>query len=257
MRSASADTSGRYRIPAATSVLERKVNRITCTQGLWRLRMAYDSAFEGHVVRALAEAPDDRMASADARLLKHDRTTTVTSVATGNDYWVVKRYNTKNAWHFLRRSLQRSRAINCWDAALRLLEGGVATPRPVGWAEQRLGPLKGRSYYISQYVSGCPLSDFLAAQDESGLEVAVAQIGKIFRKLRAAGLSHGDMKASNFLVHRQQVFLLDLDATRRHRSAAGLDRALSRDRQRFLRNWESQPRLKSRFERVIATRSAD
>jgi tRNA A-37 threonylcarbamoyl transferase component Bud32 len=237
--------------------MQLNLSHIHCSQGLWRLRVTYDPAFEGHALRALAEEPDRWMAGADSRLLKHDCTTTVSSVASGDNHWVVKRYNTKNAWHWLRRSFQRSRASICWDAALRLLEAGVATPRPVAWAEQRLGPLKGRSYYVAQHLSGTPLADHLAARDDAAVETVVAQVGKLFRNLRAAGLSHGDMKASNFLVHGRQVFLLDLDAMRKHRDAARLDRALARDRKRFLRNWDDQPLLRQRFERVIPMPTAD
>ena len=235
--------------------MQNSLSHISSNQGPWRLRVTYDPAFEGHAMRALAEAPDRWLAGADSRLLKHDTTTTVSSVASGGNHWVVKRYNTKNAWHFLRRSFQRSRASICWEAARQLLEAGVATPRPVAWAEQRLGPLKGRSYYVAQYLSGTSLRDHLAARDDATVETVVAQVGKLFRDLRAAGLSHGDMKASNFLVHGQRLFVLDLDATRKHRDAARLDRALSRDRERFLRNWEDQPPLKQRFERVIPTQT--
>lgn len=236
--------------------MERHFRQASGTLGPWRLRLTYDSAFEGHNLRALAEDPDGWMASDSARVLKHDRTTTVALVGSGDRRWAVKRFNTKNPWHFARRSFQRSRASICWDAALQLLDVGVATPRPVGWAEQRLGPLKGRSYYIAEYVIGTTLSEFLGRQNDSGVEVAVAQIGRIFRSLRAAGLSHGDMKASNFLVHRHQVYLLDLDAVRRHERGARLDRACDRDRQRFLLNWVDQPDLRTRFERIIPAQPA-
>ena len=114
--------------------MQLNLSHIHCSQGLWRLRVTYDPAFEGHALRALAEEPDRWMAGADSRLLKHDCTTTVSSVASGDNHWVVKRYNTKNAWHWLRRSFQRSRAsIVCASASSRL-----------AWSSGRSGSSTGR-----------------------------------------------------------------------------------------------------------------
>ncbi|HSH40730.1 MAG TPA: hypothetical protein VK973_01240, partial [Arenicellales bacterium] len=74
---------------------------------------------------------------ARGRVLKHDHVTTVVAIDDGERYWVVKRYNTKNRWHALRRLFRTSRAVNCWRAAERLREAGIDTPRPVAVLEER------------------------------------------------------------------------------------------------------------------------
>ena len=54
-------------------------------------------------------------------------------------------------------------------------------------------------------------------------------------------ISHGDMKASNFLVAQDQVVVLDLDAMKQHKSAATARPRIRKDRARFLRNWQDHP----------------
>ena len=187
-----------------------------------------------------------------ARLLKHDRTTTVGLLRDPESPWVIKRYNTKNLWHALRRPLRRSRAEICWQGAHHLIDIGIATPRPVMMLEETLGPLKGRSYFVTEFVDGEQLSDYLSGRDNAEVEAVAAQIGRLFRQLLAAGIAHGDMKASNLLVHRRQVYLLDLDAIHYPIDPHARVRALNRDRARFLRNWATDEALQTRFERMIA-----
>jgi len=190
--------------------------------------------------------PDAVMAR--ARMLKHDETTSVAVAGDTRRQWVIKRYNTKNRWHAVRRVLRTSRALNCWRAAGWLTRAGVATARPVAVIEERRWRrLRGRSYFVCEYVTGETLNVVLAR----GADNAVAgQAIEIVRRLRRAGIVHGDLKATNFLVSGGCVYLLDLDATRR---AAGrrLEHGLRRDLERFLRNWGAQPELKRRFEAAL------
>jgi len=196
----------------------------------------------------LAERPAAVMARGHA--LKHDAVTTVVVVDDGERRWVVKRYNTKNRWHAVRRLLRASRALNCWNASARLRDAGIDTPRPVAVMEERhLRFLRGRSYFIHEFIAGDTLTRRLAsgAADRSDL---VAQAAAIVRRLRAAGIVHGDLKATNFVVSGDRVYLVDLDATRPARGRA-LEAGLQKDLQRFLRNWSEQPELLQAFEKRL------
>lgn len=188
---------------------------------------------------------------ARGRVLKHDGTTTVTVVGDGERRWVVKRYNTKNRWHAVRRVLRTSRAVNCWHAAALLREAGVDTPRPVAALEERrAGVLRGRSYFIHEFIDGDTLADHLrrGSGEPAGL---VEQAAGIVLRLGKAGIVHGDLKATNFLVSGGRMVLVDLDATRVARGRR-LAVDLHRDRQRFLRNWSDQPELLAAFEAHLA-----
>ena len=58
-------------------------------------------------------------------------------------------------------------------------------------------------------------------------------------QLRAAGLQHGDLKATNFVVHEDQVALVDFDALEPGDNES--------DMARFLRNWVDDEALQSRW----------
>lgn len=185
-------------------------------------------------------------------VLKHDGTTTVAVVSDDSRSWVVKRYNTKNRWHAIRRLMRTSRALNCWHAADWLTRAGVDTARRVAVLEERpLRFLRGRSYFVSEHVDGGTLADELGQRQEYD-ERLIDQAAWMVVRLRQAGIVHGDLKATNFLVGHDRLYLVDLDAARRQapgrRGAAGLQK----DLERFLRNWSAHPALRQAFEERLA-----
>ena len=72
------------------------------------------------------------------------------------------------------------------------------------------------------------------AQRSDTLCTFAAIIARYYR----AGISHGDMKANNFIVTDAGVTIIDLDPMRAHRRRAALEKALRRDIERFLQNFE-------------------
>ena len=168
--------------------------------------------------------------------LKRGRSATLAQVELNGRKLVVKRYNIKNAGHALSRAWRPSRAWHSWIAAHRLRFLGINTPRPLALIEQRLGPLRGRAWLVTEYCSGPNLQDRLAGEDRLPPEIAEA-VQSLFAQLAAARISHGDLKATNFVCSGNGLCVLDLDAMRRHDSEAAFRRAWTRDRARFLRNW--------------------
>lgn len=149
--------------------------------------------------------------------------------------WVIKQYNVKSPWHWLKRQFGSTRALRSWRAAhlFRLL--GISTPEPVAYAEERYGAAKGKAWFISESVRATPLHRWI---QEKGLDDRlVDSICGIFLLMHRFGLSHGDMKASNLLVEDGHLWLIDLDAVRWHRHRAAARAALRKDIRRFLANW--------------------
>lgn len=187
---------------------------------------------------------------ARGRVLKHDGVTTVVVVGDRERRWVVKRYNTKNRWHAVRRLLRSSRAVNCWNAAAGLRAAAIDTPRPVAvMEERRLGFLRGRSYFIHEFIDGHTLADLLLRADEDRSRL-MEQAAGIVRRLRESGIVHGDLKATNFLSSQGRMYLVDLDATRAAKGRR-LENGLRKDRERFLRNWSDRPELLAEFEQRL------
>lgn len=188
--------------------------------------------------------PDAVMAR--GRVLKHDGTTTVVVVSDDRRRWVIKRYNTKNRWHVIRRALRTSRAVNCWRAAARLKAADIDTPRPVAVLEERcLGVLRGRSYFICELVEGETL-DRVLHSDTGHRTSLIERAAGIVRRLAEHDIVHGDLKATNFIVDGDRLFLVDLDATRGCEGRA-LVRGRGRDLRRFMKNWAADSELSREF----------
>jgi len=164
----------------------------------------------------------------------------------------IKRYNIKGITHQLKRALQPSRAHVSWVAAHSFRFYGINTPQPIAMFEQRIGLIRRHAYYISEFIDGCTVRQFF---DERAIDLTAQQIASklidIFRLFKLAQISHGDTKATNFMVSDNRVFVIDLDAVRFHTSKQCFNRAFEKDIRRFLRNWENQPKIKALFEKEL------
>ena len=61
--------------------------------------------------------------------------------------------------------------------------------------------------------------------------------------------SHGDLKITNILIDKQELpTFIDLDGAAEHTSWSGLWKGFKKDRRRFLRNFDSNPTLREKFE---------
>ncbi|MDR1936022.1 MAG: hypothetical protein LBS49_10695 [Candidatus Accumulibacter sp.] len=195
---------------------------------------------ESEALAALLDAPD--AAIARGALLKDGNTCTVARVEVDGRALVVKRYNLKNPCHALSRCWRPSRAWHAWLAAHRLAFHGVATPAPLALVEERAGPLRRRAFLVTEFCPGDELGQRLAPGREPDTAEAAA-IGALFGLLFRLKITHGDLKATNFLWRGPRLVLLDLDAVTLHRSEAAFARGWRRDRARFLRNWPADSAL--------------
>lgn len=195
--------------------------------------------------------PDAAMAG--ALRLKDGNSATVARVSGADVDLVVKRYNIKDWRRALRRALRPSRAWVSWRNANALAHIGVSTPRALALREERWGPLRRGAYLISAASAGVSLQDWVEARGAGELPAWLDRaLLDMLAALAGASLSHGDLKASNFLVEEasQRLLLIDLDAMRLHRCARSAQRALRRDRERFLANWDGE--LRRHFARLLA-----
>lgn len=212
------------------------------------MRARYDSPG----LRQLLLNIEREIASPGFEVVKNDATTTVGITSRDGRRLVIKRYNTKNPWHFVRRSVRRSRARNCFDFARELLAAGIDTAAPIACIETRLGPLKGRSWFITEHVDGAVCLDYVlnTASQHEAAEIA-ARLERLFRRMARLKITHGDMKASNFILRENRFpVLIDLDGMRRHDSDASYRGAHDRDRERFMKNWRERPELAMCFSKV-------
>jgi tRNA A-37 threonylcarbamoyl transferase component Bud32 len=212
-----------------------------CTMTVYRKDRHQEYAFKRAFLKHMNES---EIADIDALVeqgekIKDGNSATVVLTELGGRQVVIKRYNMKSLWHFIKRCWRPSRAANAWRQGNLMNLLGIPTPSVLGFVEQRFGPLRKRAYLISEYVEhASELSQVYA--DEGPKEPELKQIRHIFTLMREYRLSHGDMKASNLLLTQNgQVELIDLDAMQEHRYDWTFERAFARDQQRFMKNWKS------------------
>jgi len=214
--------------------------------------LTYRKEFESQQLEQLFIDPDEYLENHAIKLIKHDQTTTVAVIECDGNLFVLKRYNTKGAWHFFKRSVRITRASICWNFAHRLLQAGLSTPVPVGYRENRISQFRGRSYYIAKFSPGVTLLDYLKGDvDKYKLDLAAKLMKQFFETMALQNLAHGDLKASNFLIRDERLEVLDLDSMRSYQSNQFHQHKLFRDKRRFLRNWLKQPEIYQHFKNAL------
>ena len=94
------------------------------------------------------------------------------------------------------------------------------------------------AYLVQDHVAGVSL----AARDALNADLA-AQLRTMLSGWQELRFSHGDMKASNFVLADGALAVLDLDAAVFHRSRLRFAHRHRRDHARLRRNWAEEGRI--------------
>ncbi len=178
---------------------------------------------------------------------KHDRTTTVARVELAGQAMVLKRYNPRNQWHKIKRALRRSRARRCWQMSYAFTEAGLNVAAPILMLEDRFGPFRLDAYFLNEFLEGQELMTLLPTMNNEQRQDVAEAIEDAFEKMKAARLTHGDLKASNLMWSNGKLYFIDLDAAQQHRNPVTWLKGHSKDRKRFLKNWQGDSQLLSIF----------
>ncbi len=218
----------------------------------WHRVMICDRSFYSEEVALFLEDPNPIVDS--GRLLKDGNSATVSLVEIGGQKFAVKRYNIKSFFHGLKRCIRPSRAWVSWRNAHRLsFILGIPTPKPIILIENRWGPFRSTAYFITEYIEGVDIYNLLHSDDEKDVnpENITMQIGALLQRLADASISHGDFKATNFILSNRKIFIVDLDAMREHKFRWRFSRAFKRDFKRLRENWTDLPIVDKLFHEKI------
>lgn len=182
-------------------------------------------------------------------VLENGDTCTVSKINLVDHQVVVKRYNDKSFWHSINRRVRPSRASICWWNAHLLQYNKILTPKPIAILEKRFGALRGKAYFLTEYIDGCQLLKFIPQiTDQNRLEKIADQMMRIFIRLYKQNIRYGDTKASNFIISEDNIYLIDLDSMRKYSPIRyKLNKSFEKDKARFLKNWQNQPEIRQLF----------
>ena len=237
----------------------RDCTRFVCRSSFRRFMVCERDAFSDEM-QAVIENPDGFIT--DGRILKSGNTSTVALVHLVDRSLVIKRYNIKSVLHGLRRAFRKSRAWVSWSNAFRMEFLGIPSLKPVALIEDRIGPLRSTAYLVTEYIKGSDalncLHDCLhnslydSSYDKENPNGELEALATILHKLSENQISHGDLKATNFLMTDGGPVIIDLDAMQEHRSEDRFARAFRSDLERFMENWQDNPELAHRFSDLLA-----
>jgi len=153
------------------------------------------------------------------RFLKKDITSCVCCITWNGRDIVVKRHGYRGLIRSLKYTIIGSRARRGWFYANLLTSLNIATPRPVAFIEQRIGPLVWQSYLLTEYVEAKRLKDALGDDKttQANRERLTHQINDLLDKLKKHRIIHGDLKDKNILVTESSLMLTDLDGMKAHK----------------------------------------
>ena len=175
-------------------------------------------------------------------VIKDGNSTTVAEFNFNGKICVIKRYNLKSFWQKTKYLFKPSRAAKCWRNSLMLRMLGVETPKPFMIIEERLfGLLRQKAYFVCEKIEAPNLMEYFEDRQLKHCDLVqiIAKFRRLFQIMIDYRISHGDMKASNFIFHNEKLIVLDLDGMKRHRSNRSFKKAIMKDFNRFMKNWRN------------------
>ena len=203
-------------------------------------------------MRRFLKNPDSAFDISDDLLMKNGNSATLVKYVIDHKVLVIKRYNMKTLGHALRRAFKKSRAYHSWHYAHLMKKKEINTPYPVAIKEKRLGVFRNKAFSICDYIEGPTAFHFFHDTQISYEQKSTiaTKIINIFDKLKSSLISHGDMKATNIIIHNNQPYLLDLDSMKEHKSKYMFMRAWQKDIKRFMKNWDDLPEINQLFKQL-------
>ena len=152
----------------------------------------------------------------------------------------VKKFHFKGIVHSLKPLFRPHRAQVMWRVSWHLLNHYIPVAEPEGYLIKQRGPFCLKGYFFAKVLPKCSTLEEMAEDldrltlrlDPGGLiETLVQNIAR----MHSSGVSHGDLKWSNILVHdeKNELWFVDLDSAELQRQSPST-KAIARDLARFL-----------------------
>ncbi|HQQ88420.1 MAG TPA: lipopolysaccharide kinase InaA family protein [Smithellaceae bacterium] len=180
-------------------------------------RMVCDQEFLSEEMRRILNDPEDYIRRKNAKIIQNNFKNKIVYLEIGKIPAIIKIHNYKSLWHKIKRYFRRTRASRSWHYSVLFNENGIRTPRPIAYKETRIGPLRGDSYFIYEWVDGINGEQYFLnnRKDVGKIKKAITSILEITEKIKNLGLIHGDIRLKNMVFREDEIFLTDFDDTKK------------------------------------------
>ena len=178
----------------------------------WNKAVVFTDVAHPQLVEQLWNDPD-AIVDTSQKLVEKQCVRTTVRFAVGAERYVVKRHVERSWRHFAKQLVSRSRAEKCWSDTWYLINSGYPTPRPVAYRENRLGSLRGNSYYVYEYIHGQTFKELATGlKNQRLLRQLVNQLTEIWMQHHLLGINLSDGHPANFIVDATgKMWVIDLD----------------------------------------------
>lgn len=175
-------------------------------------------------------------------IIKAGRSATVMEAKIDDREIILKQYHIKNRWHALRRWLRPSRAQHQWLITKQCELARIPVIKTLGFMEKKKWGFQQNAILVYEKVKGTPapiVFQQLKTQEEKS--EFFKKIAQYLKSIYDFQLVHGDLKFTNFMItDNQEPILLDWDGARFYSISFLLKRAIQKDVNRFLKNFEHE-----------------
>lgn len=164
-------------------------------------------------MKVLLNDPDQFLYNPQTHIIQNNFKSTLGIVAMDGRKIVIKRHNYKSVWHRLRRYFRPTRAAKNWAMSEILLDNHIWVPLPVAYVETRIGLLRGKSFFIYEYVEGIMGEEYFKQNINTPdrVEQGIDLVLELIKQIKKIGFIHGDIRMSNLIFKDDRICLLDLD----------------------------------------------
>jgi tRNA A-37 threonylcarbamoyl transferase component Bud32 len=183
-------------IQAADAVV-RRIERLD-----WHVRLKYWT----DDLKKMMEDPD-LFLDHDAEVFKREQ---MDAVGAGRGF-VVKRHHFRTAADLVKGLFRPSHARRAWHKALQLEQAGIATAKPIAYADRRRWGMLIASYFVMERIAGA-----VDLNSYRGNKAGTARrLADLLARLHGEGFAHRDLKGSNVVFDSDgRPYLIDLDGLR-------------------------------------------
>lgn len=158
---------------------------------------------------------------------------------------IIKRYNIKNIWHFIKIQFIKSRGKNSWQVSNTFQLQNLPCPKPFFYFEKRFFFLRLTSYFAMERINGENIVSYQESLQENIQNKKFKNnIFKLFNTLNYYKFIHGDLKKTNILVdNKMQIMMIDFDKSFFSMSQSIYNYKIKKQIARFLSNWKNKSKF--------------